>query len=135
MSKLYALSIKQPWAALLVTGRKTIEVRSWLTRIRGRVLIHAARIPDARTEAWQWVTDDMRPLTELGGGIIGEAELLTCVAYPDRVRFEADQERHLNDPAWFQARGLYGFVFAKAAALPFRPWPGNVRFFTVEEPR
>src|SRR5204863_2700985 len=38
----YALSLKQPWAALLVHGRKSVEVRSWPTARRGRVLIHAA---------------------------------------------------------------------------------------------
>ena len=135
MSKVYALSIKQPWATLLVAGKKTIEVRSWSTRIRGRVLIHAARIPDPRPEAWQWITDELRPLTELGGGIIGEAELCACVAYPDSERFVADVSRHLNEPAWFQERGLFGFRFQNATALPFRSLPGNVRFFTVEEPQ
>ncbi len=44
MAKLYALSLKQPWAALLVTGRKRIEVRNWPTARRGRILIHAARV-------------------------------------------------------------------------------------------
>ena len=39
----YALSVRQPWAALLVAGRKTVEVRTWSTAVRGRVFIHAAR--------------------------------------------------------------------------------------------
>ena len=30
----YALSIKQPWAALLVHGLKTMEIRSWPTAHR-----------------------------------------------------------------------------------------------------
>ena len=46
MTKHYALSLKQPWAALLVYGRKTVEVRRWATKRRGPVLIHAARVPD-----------------------------------------------------------------------------------------
>ena len=133
MSKVYALSIKQPWAALLISGLKTIEVRSWTTRIRGRILIHAARIPDPRPEAWKWVTDDIRPITEFGGGIIGEAELSECRAYSQLANFVADASLHLNDPSWFQEKGLHGFVFQNAKALPFRAWPGNVRFFTVEE--
>ena len=32
----YALSVKQPWATLLVHGLKTIEVRAWPTARRGR---------------------------------------------------------------------------------------------------
>jgi hypothetical protein len=135
MRKSYALSIKQPWAALVVAGLKTIEVRSWLTKIRGRILIHAARIPDSRPQAWQWVTDEVRPLADLTGGVIGQVNLLDCIAYPDPSRFAVDTARHLNDPSWFQARGLYGFVFEKAEIVPFRRLPGNVRFFTVEKPR
>jgi hypothetical protein len=133
MSRAYALSIKQPWAALLVAGLKTIEVRSWPTRIRGRVFIHAARIPDERQEAWRWVAADLRPLTEPGGGIIGEAELIDCVRYTTAGAFIADCNRHCNEPDWFQDRGLYGFIFRNAAPLPFRRCPGNVRFFRVED--
>lgn len=135
MGKVYALSIKQPWAALLVSGRKTIEVRSWATRLRGRVLIHAARVPDARPEAWNWVTDDIRHLTQCGGGIIGEAQLVDCISYPDLKVFTADAEKHLNVAEWFQPRGLYGFVFDRIQEQPFWKVTGNVRFFTVEEPR
>jgi hypothetical protein len=135
MDRTYALSIKQPWAALVVAGVKSIEVRTWPTRIRGRVLIHAARLADERPEGWHRVTDDIRELAEPGGGIIGAAELIDCVPYRNSVEFTRDAERHLNDPSWFQARGMYGFVFRCAAAVPFRRLPGNVRFFRVEEPR
>ena len=36
-----ALSIQQPWAYLIVTGHKRIENRSWPTRHRGSLVIHA----------------------------------------------------------------------------------------------
>ena len=132
MSALYALSIKQPWAALLALGRKTVEVRSWRTHIRGKILIHAARVADPRPEAWKWVTDEVLPLTRLAGGVIGEAELIDCIAYPESTRFESDALRHLNEPTWFQPRGLFGFVFDRACVRSFHPYPGNVRFFTVK---
>ena len=51
----YALSVKQPWAALIVAGLKTIEVRRWPTGRRGRILIHAAREPDKRADVWRHV--------------------------------------------------------------------------------
>ena len=35
------LSIRQPWASLIASGRKTIELRSWATKYRGPVLILA----------------------------------------------------------------------------------------------
>ena len=52
----YALSLKQPWAALVVHGKKTVEVRRWSTRRRGRILIHASRTIDDRKAAWAHVT-------------------------------------------------------------------------------
>ncbi|MCB2188832.1 MAG: ASCH domain-containing protein [Deltaproteobacteria bacterium] len=36
------LSIRQPWASLIVAGMKDVENRSWATKYRGPVLIHAA---------------------------------------------------------------------------------------------
>jgi hypothetical protein len=38
-----ALVVRQPWAAMIADGRKTIEVRSWRTSFRGDLLIIAAR--------------------------------------------------------------------------------------------
>lgn len=40
---MYVLSLLQPWATLVVTGAKTIETRSWSTRHRGSLLIHASQ--------------------------------------------------------------------------------------------
>jgi hypothetical protein len=37
-----ALTIIQPWASLIAAGAKTIETRSWSTRYRGPLAIHAA---------------------------------------------------------------------------------------------
>ena len=130
----YALSLKQPWAALLASGLKTVEIRSWPTRVRGRVLIHAARVPDDREEAWKHVTPELKPLAELAGGVIGAAELSSCILYRDAASFGRHQSRHLNDAAWFVETGLYGFEFRKAEVLPFFRVAGNVKFFRVEVP-
>lgn len=35
------LSVKQPWASLIASGAKTLELRSWSTKYRGPVLILA----------------------------------------------------------------------------------------------
>jgi hypothetical protein len=37
------LTLTQPWASLVALGAKRIETRSWTTRYRGRLLIHAAK--------------------------------------------------------------------------------------------
>ena len=38
-----ALSIRQPWAWLIVHGFKDIENRDWPTNFRGRLLVHAGQ--------------------------------------------------------------------------------------------
>src|ERR1700737_2176326 len=98
----YALSLKQPWAALLVHGRKTIEVRRWPTARRGRILIHAARVPDERPEAWVHVAPELLETAQLLGGILGAGDLTDCRTYRTVEAFQADQVRHLNEPSWFQ---------------------------------
>jgi len=128
----YALSLKQPWATLLVYGRKTIEIRRWPTVRRGRVLIHAARVPDERPEAWALVPADLHESAQLAGGIVGECELTGCISYRSLATFTADQNRHLNHASWFTSPVLYGFIFANPRVLPFRPYPGWMRFFPVE---
>lgn len=36
-----ALTVQQPWAAAIATGAKTVENRTWATKYRGRISIHA----------------------------------------------------------------------------------------------
>ena len=38
-----ALTIRQPWASLIAAGVKTIETRSWSTKYRGPLAIHAGK--------------------------------------------------------------------------------------------
>src|SRR5438270_5636123 len=127
----YALSLKQPWAALLVAGRKTIEVRRWPTARRGRFLIHAARVSDPRPEVWAQVPAELRAAAAVVGGIVGAAELTGCLAYRTAAAFALDVARHLNDASWFEGPVLYGFTIANPIVLPFRAYPGWMRFFQV----
>ena len=38
-----ALSIRQPWAELILQSRKTIELRSWDTDYRGYLWLHTGK--------------------------------------------------------------------------------------------
>jgi len=129
----YALSLKQPWATLVTHGLKTIEVRRWPTVRRGRVLIHAARVPDDRPEAWRHVPEDLRDSAKQQGGIIGAVRLTQCLTYRNLDEFLRDQAKHLNEASWFEAPQLYGFTFAQPQPLPFRKYPGWFRFFVVKD--
>ena len=35
------LTIREPWASLIVNGYKEYEFRSWKTNYRGKILIHS----------------------------------------------------------------------------------------------
>lgn len=126
-----ALSIKQPWATLVVAGLKTIEIRRWSTQVRGPVFIHAAKIPDEREFAWAQLPEDWREVSRLGGQLIGMAILTECRTYRTSAHFTEEQQLHRNDPTWFEPPQMYGFVFRDA--IPIRPVraSGNVKFFSV----
>lgn len=40
-----AITIWQPWASSIVSGAKSYETRSWATKYRGPIAIHAAKKP------------------------------------------------------------------------------------------
>jgi hypothetical protein len=42
-----ALTIRQPWAELILRGRKPFELRTWRTNYRGLLVIHAAKKVDS----------------------------------------------------------------------------------------
>lgn len=94
------LTIRQPWADLILCGIKDVENRSWPTSFRGQLLIHTAK----RVE-WEAVDylmhehgfvfpEAYRPRT---GAILGTVELTDCVS------------EH-NSPFF---NGPYGFVLSK----------------------
>ena len=85
------LSVKQPWAALLVNGIKDIENRTRRTTFRGRILIHASKaqksgfIADFLTEEQAKavceakIKDSDFGKSLVRGMIIGSIELYDCV--------------------------------------------------------
>lgn len=107
-------------------------MRNWPTARRGRILIHAARVPDERSEGWARVPGELEPLARQLGGIIGAAELSDCVAYRSVDSFLGQRDLHLNEPDWFVPPVLYGFHFREPEILPFRAYSGWMRFFPVE---
>lgn len=63
------LSVRQPWAHLIVHGSKNIENRSWPTRYRGPFLVHASLNIDR--EACR--KHGIDPAKLQSGGIVGMA--------------------------------------------------------------
>lgn len=68
-----ALSIKQPWAELILRGVKDVENRTWETAYRGQLLIHAGKRIDK--EALQTLSVEYE-FKQLPTGILGVCELV-----------------------------------------------------------
>ena len=69
------LTIKEPWATLIIERYKEYEFRSWKTNYRGKILIHAGKSLDkSRLEDFKDYD-----LNYDFGAIIGEAELVDCI--------------------------------------------------------
>lgn len=79
-----ALSIRQPWTALILAGVKPIENRTWGTRYRGRILLHAGRQSDdtASLTVVRMASELDRKLLARGG-ILGSAELVDVLTDAD----------------------------------------------------
>jgi hypothetical protein len=117
-----ALSIRQPWAWLIVNGIKDIENRTWGTAFRGRVLVHASKTypkQDYRddVEMYDTIRRPFPPREEMIGGIVGMVSIVDCVT--------------ASDSQWFN--GPYGFVLRWAYSWPLIPFPGQLGFFDVPD--
>lgn len=123
------LSISQPFADLIVQGKKTIELRNWNTNFRGEFLIHAPR--KIRTEDCK----RLRIKTRLSTGvIIGKAEIVSVKKYDSLVELRADSKKHLASKNFYNRK--YGFIIKnpKGFRLPI-PYKGKLGFFEVKLPR
>lgn len=70
-----ALTIKEPWASLIINGYKEYEFRSWKTNYRGKILIHAGKsLEKENLERFKEYNLDYAC-----GEIIGEATLTDCI--------------------------------------------------------
>lgn len=116
-----ALSIRQPWAWLIVNGHKPVENRDWPTTFRGAFLVHAGKTKDreqyeAAQEMAEEVGIELPPIDDLDyGGIVGKSYLHDCVT--------------ASDSHWFV--GEYGFLVRDSTPLPFVPFRGMLGFFNV----
>jgi len=122
-----ALSVRQPWAWLIVNGHKQFENREWqpsnpCRRFRGRVLIHASKgmTDDEYLEAFCVAHENgvmLPPAAELErGGIVGETEIVAWHDSPPEMPFAFGS----------------GLELRNSKPLPFRPLKGALGFFNVE---
>lgn len=104
---------------MIVLGFKPVENRTWKTKYRGDLLIHAAQKFDQ--DGYDWIADNMPHIPIIGmkfqrGGIIGSARVVDCV---DEL-----------DSPWFF--GPVGILLADPHPLPFLPVKGRLGLFPCD---
>lgn len=101
------ITIKQPWATLIAKGYKEYEFRTWKTKYRGDILIHAGKGIDKKAmERFKHLNLEY-PI----GKIIAQATITDCVYVDD----EFAQKYYKKDPIIYKSlktietRERYGF--------------------------
>lgn len=117
-----ALSVKQPWADFIATGQKTIEVRSWPTKHRGEIVIHASSRPEPGMAE---VTAGM-PL----GALICTVEITDC-----RPLEMADVGAALLPEDWRpgDCTGMFAWVLANPREVAGVPMKGKLNLWHIDE--
>ena len=123
------LSIRQPWAAYVVSCYKTIELRTWTTDYNGWIWIHAGKLTD----------DVAMDLFELSperfrrGGLVGIAHLVACQPIATPAEWYALRNEH-RSPGRF-AGGVHGWRFDDAVALRDKiDLRGDLKLFRLDFP-
>ena len=118
------LSICQPFAELIVQGKKTIELRKWNTKFRGEFLVHAAKnILEEDCKRMK-----ISPKTVTTGAIIGKVNLVDVKKYNSNKELKADKKKHhsISD----NTKNKYGFILEnpKKLRVPIE-YLGKLNFF------
>lgn len=116
-----AISIRQPWAYLIISGVKDLENRNWYCHYRGELYIHTGKIFDL--DGYQYIINEMKidiphrhSNTYYLGGIIGKVNMIDCV--------------RSHKSKWFFGR--YGFLFVNPEKINFIPLKGQLGIFNYE---
>lgn len=148
-----AISLWQPWASAIALGLKRVETRSWPTKHRGPIAIHAARTKEGvRKGASEAVVRafvhelgmrsadfyDRRELEALlpFGAIVAVAELVECQEATAEV-IAAERRRRPLEVAmgdWWPGRWLWRLDSIEPIDPPV-PALGRQGLFEVEDPR
>ena len=103
------LTIKQPWASLIMAGVKRVENRTWTTHHRGPLAIHAGKSVDRDAcEFLESVGIDPEPYRDAPRGVILGTVELVDVGMPYEFALQAD-------PLAF---GPYCWILADPQPLP-----------------
>lgn len=119
-----AISLRQPWASLIIYGLKPVEIRTWQTNYRGPLIIHAAKTVDEDALLRFRIENPPK------GCLIGTVELIE-VERLTKPKWHELAAQHLNISPY--TSGLYAWHLAEprqmGEPIPYRGERGL--FFVV----
>jgi hypothetical protein len=135
------ISLMQPWASLITTGAKKIETRSWSTKYRGLLAIHASKTwnlqllsmlslwhiqgglaplvgkpLDLTGNSWAGINEDHLPK----GFIIATCNLVDCIPTDNFTQKQIEFEKHFGD----FSTGRFGWILENVITLD-KPIPAK----------
>jgi hypothetical protein len=121
-----ALSFRQPWAELVLQGRKTMDLRTYRTGHRGPLAIHASKT----VEREACLRHGLDPDGMDTGGIVGVVELVDVIPLTEAA-YEAHLAEHLAGRPFREP--MYGWVLSQPQRLPqMVPVRGRMSLFNVD---
>lgn len=125
---LKALTIRAPWAWAIAQGWKRVENRSWSTKFRGRIAIHAAVSKESDADAAAtFAALGIEPPTEfVRGAIIGTVELVDVLPLDEFLRRFGDDRFDCGF-----ARGPLCWVLREPRLCVPTPCSGNFQLWNV----
>lgn len=123
------LSICQPFADLIISGKKSIELKNWNTNFRGEFFIHAPL--KVRTKDCKRLKINKKFVT---GVIVGKATLYDVKRYNSKNELKSDKKYHLASLEFQDKK--FGFILKnpKSLKIPI-PCKGKLGFFDVKLPK
>lgn len=120
------LTLREPWASLLLEGVKTLETRGWATSYRGELFIHAGsgRVPRGDAHVDELMSLLRGPLHY--GLVIARCELVDCVRIDAEYARVLERREPMNYLCGDFAPGRYAWVLKDVCALE-RPQPARGR--------
>ena len=125
------ISIKEPFATLIMNGSKKIETRSWKTNYRGEIFIHASRNSTKEmfnNNIWQNLSNNL----DLNyGKIICKCNLVDCI-YMDRQFIDTVKRDQLEYSLGIYEIGRYAWILENIEHIYQLPAKGKLNIWNFD---
>ena len=126
-----AISVKQPWAKLIIQNEKTVEIKKKYTDYRGPLLIQAAVI----VGKVEFVKANVDPNSR---GTYDQKAIIGIVDLKDIVKLTADlweelRDKHLLPGEWSREEHKFAWILENPRPIKPIPYIGLPAIFSINE--